>query len=83
MCIRDSPYIKGCNSDASQQILWKQVVPCSALSRKHFKTSLADYCGGGRVGGGGGGGCTVGQVSFQTTTQVHRLVRFGVGELLG
>ena len=47
-------YVKGCNSDASQNILWVQVVTCLAHSRKHFKTSLAD-CWIGERGEGGWG----------------------------
>ena len=52
------PYIKGCNSGASQKISWKQVVMCLAHIKKHFQTSLAEYWGwwGGGGGGGGGGG---------------------------
>ena len=30
---------------AFQKILWKQVVTCSAHSKKHFKTNLAEYWG--------------------------------------
>ena len=44
-CERQYPYIRGCNSGASQKILWKQVVTCSAHSKKHFKTNLAEYWG--------------------------------------
>ena len=44
-CNRRYPYIKGCHSGASQKILWKQVVTCSAHSKKHFKTNLAEYWG--------------------------------------
>ena len=47
-CERRYPYIKGCNSGASQKILWKQVVTCSAHSEEHFKTSLAEYWRGAR-----------------------------------
>ena len=43
---RRYPYIKGCDSDASQKILWEQVVTCSAHSKKHFKTNLVEYWGG-------------------------------------
>ena len=39
--------LKGCNSGASQKILWEQVVTCSAHSKEHFKTNLAEYWGGG------------------------------------
>ena len=46
LCERRYPYIKGCNSGASQKILWEQVVTCSAHSKKHFKTNLAEYWGG-------------------------------------
>ena len=42
-CERRYPYMKGCNSGASQQILWEQVVTCSAHSKEHFKTNLAEY----------------------------------------
>ena len=56
-CERRYPYIKGCNSGASQKILWKQVVTCSAHSKEHFKTNLAEYWG---------GGCTVGRVTSRT-----------------
>ncbi len=58
-CERRYPYIKGCNSGASQKILWEQVVTCSGHSKEHFKTNLAEYWG--------GGGCTVGQVTSRTT----------------
>ena len=51
-CERRYPYIKGCDSSASQKILWKQVVTCLGYSKKHFKTNLAEYWG--------VGGCTVG-----------------------
>ena len=44
-CDRRYPYIRGCNSGASQKILWEQVVTCSAHSKKHFKTNLAEYRG--------------------------------------
>ena len=44
---RRYPYIKGCDSDASQKILWEQVVTCSGHSEEHFKTNLAEYLGGG------------------------------------
>ena len=40
-CEGRSLYTKGCNSGASQKILWEQVVTCSAHSKKHFKTNLA------------------------------------------
>ena len=50
-CERRYPYTKGRNSGAFQTILWKQVVTCSAHSKKHFKTNLAEYC----EGGGGHG----------------------------
>ena len=53
-------YIKGCNSSASQQILWKQVVSCLAHDKKQFKTNLAKYGVGGGVG-------TVDQVTFRTS----------------
>ena len=56
LCKRRYPYIKGCNSGASQKILWKQIVTCSAHSKEHFKTNLAEYWG--------GGGCTVGRSSY-------------------
>ena len=46
-CERFYPYIKGCNSGASQKILWEQVVTCSGHSKEHFKTNLAEYWGGG------------------------------------
>ena len=42
-CERRHPYIKGCNSGASQKILWEQIVTCSAHSKEHFKTNLAEY----------------------------------------
>ena len=61
-CERRYPYIKGCNSGASQKILWKQVVTCSAHSTEHFKTNLAEYRG--------EGDCTVGQIIFRTITSV-------------
>ena len=44
-----TPFIKGRNSGASQKILWEQVVTCSAHSKEHFKTNLAEYW---RRGGG-------------------------------
>ena len=50
---RRYPYVKGCNSGASQKISWKQVVTCLAHIKKHFQTSLAEYWG--WWGGGGGG----------------------------
>ena len=56
---RRYPYIKGCNSGASQKILWEQVVTCSAHSKEHFKTNLAEYWE----------GCTVGQVTSRTKTE--------------
>ena len=43
--------LEGCNSSASQRILWEQAVTCSAHSKKHFKTNLAEYWG---EGGGHG-----------------------------
>ena len=57
-CERRYPYIKGCNSGAPQKVLWEQIVACSAHSKKHFKTNLAEYWG--------GGGFTVGQVTSRT-----------------
>ena len=36
-------YIKGCNSNAFQKIVWKQIVTCLPHSKKHFKTNLAEY----------------------------------------
>ena len=42
---RRYPYIKGCNSGASQKILWEQVVTCSAHFTENFKTNLAEYWG--------------------------------------
>ena len=45
LCERRDPYIKGCNSGASQKILWEQVVTCSGHSKEHFKTNLAEYWG--------------------------------------
>ena len=59
-CDRRYPYIKGRNSGASQKILWEQVVTCSAHSKEHFKTNLAEYWR--------RGGCTVGQVTSRTTS---------------
>ena len=59
-CERRYPYIKGCNSGASQKILWKQIVTCLAHSKERFKTNLAEYWG--------GGGCTVGQVTSRTNS---------------
>ena len=50
-CKRRHPYIKGCNSGASQKILWEQVVTCLAHSKEHFKTNLAEYLEGGGVHG--------------------------------
>ena len=50
-CERRYPYIKGCDSGASQKILWEQVVTCSGRSKEHFKTNLAEYWGGGGVHG--------------------------------
>ena len=44
---RRYPYIKGCNSGASQKILWEQVVTCLGHSKEHFKTNLAEYWEGG------------------------------------
>ena len=44
-CERRYPYIKGCDSGASQKILWEQVVTCSGHSKEHFKTNLAEYWG--------------------------------------
>ena len=41
--------LKGCNSGASQKISWEQLATCSAHSKEHFTTSLADT-GGGWVG---------------------------------
>ena len=38
--------LKGCNSGASQKISWEQLVTCSAHSKEHFTTSLADTGGG-------------------------------------
>ena len=32
-------------TDASQKILWEQVVTCSRHSKEHFKTNLAEYWG--------------------------------------
>ena len=57
-CERRYPYVKGCNSGASQKILWKQVVTCSAHSKKHCKTNLAENLGG---GGGVGGSLLAGR----------------------
>ena len=48
---RRYPYVKCCNSNASQKILWKQVVTCSGHSTEHFKTNLAEYWGWGGVHG--------------------------------
>ena len=50
-CERRYPYIKGCNSGASQKILWEQTVTCSGHVKEHFKTNLAEYWGGGGVHG--------------------------------
>ena len=55
-CERRYPYIKGCNSGVSQKILWEQVVTCSAHSKEHSKTHLAEYWAGRR------GGCKVGKL---------------------
>ena len=38
------PYVKGCNSGASQKISWEQLVTCLTHSKEHCKTSLAEYC---------------------------------------
>ena len=54
---RRYPYTKGCNSGPPQKILWKQVVTCSAHSKKHFKINLVEYWG---------RECTVGQVTSRT-----------------
>ena len=61
--------LKGCNSGASQKILWKQNVTCLAHSKKHFKTNLAENWG---------GGCTVGQVTFRTPKNLLNSSRFYV-----
>ena len=37
------PYVKGCNSGASQKISREEVVTCLAHSKERFKPSLAEY----------------------------------------
>ena len=72
-CERRYPYVKGCNSGASQKILWEQVVTCSGHSKKHFITNLAEYWGGGGV-------CTVGQITSRTTGWCLRITKWVRGE---
>ena len=54
----ERPYVKGCNSGASQKISWEQLVTCLAHCKEHSETSLAEYWG--------RWGCTVGQVTSRT-----------------
>ena len=63
-CERRYPYVKVCNSAASQKISWEDLITYYAHSKEHFKTNLAEYCG----------WCTVGQV----TSRTNREIRFDV-----
>ena len=69
-CERRYPYVKGCNSGASQKNLEKQVVTCSAHFKEHVKTSLDDT----GVEGMEERKCTVGQDISRTMYNCIKII---------